>query len=250
MAHIIHYRIIIGALLFVLFKGCANQAEDTMPVAPAPIAGLDTTRTEGLFIPGNPRRFLALGDSYTIGSGVPEQDRWPVQLAARLRDAGVPMSTPQIIAGTGWTTTRLISFIEAGNPSGPYDLVSLLIGVNNQFQGLDPLVFQREFAVLLQKCISYSGDANRVIVLSIPDYGATPAGAPYSFKIGPEIDQYNTVVSGICLDYGVKYFNITEISRKAQSDASLFAFDGLHPSGKLYARWVEAVFPEVLKLLK
>ena len=246
----IHYRIIIGALLFALFKGCANQAEDTMQVAPAPIAGLDTARTEGLFIPGNPRRFLALGDSYTIGSGVPEQDRWPVQLAARLRDAGVPMSTPQIIAGTGWTSTQLIDFMQTGNPEGPYDLVSLLIGVNNQFQGQDPSVFQRDFSLLLLKTISLSGDKSRVIVLSIPDYGATPAGAAYAFKIGPEIDQYNTVVSGICLDYGVKYFNVTEISREARSDASLITFDGLHPSGKMYARWVEVVFPEVLKLLK
>jgi lysophospholipase L1-like esterase len=123
-------------------------------------------------------RFLALGDSYTIGERVAKNERWPVQLAARLRAHGVPITDPEIIAVTGWTTDELDAGIQAAQPQGPYDLVSLLIGVNNQYRGRSPEEYQAQFADLLQQAIGLAGgDPTRVIVLSIPDWGVTPFAA-------------------------------------------------------------------------
>lgn len=191
--------------------------------------------------------YLALGDSYTIGESVDVSERWPVQLVKQLKDLEIPMSDPQIIATTGWTTDELLKGIEAAETKESYDLVSLLIGVNNQYRGYPIEQQKKEFEVLLKKAIQFANmDTARVFVVSIPDWGVTPfAEGRDQERIAAEIDAYNQVNLRICENYGVKYFDITPISRKAAQDESLVALDGLHPSGKMYTEWVELIFPWV-----
>ncbi|MBX2916504.1 MAG: SGNH/GDSL hydrolase family protein [Cyclobacteriaceae bacterium] len=187
--------------------------------------------------PAEPK-FLALGDSYTIGESVAEAERWPNQLAVKLK---IPQ--PKIIATTGWRTDNLTDAIEAEGLKPEYDLVSLLIGVNNQYQGKPIEVYEREFEVLLQTAIKLAkGKKKNVFVVSIPDYGYTPFGKAKQEKISLELDQYNTINKRIAARYGVYYFDITPISRKGLEDAELIAGDGLHPSGKMYGQWVELIY--------
>jgi len=184
------------------------------------------------------KKFLALGDSYTIGESVTESERWPTQLAAKLE-----FSEPRIIATTGWRTDQLKEAIEAATLKPEYDLVSLLIGVNNQYQGKPILVYEREFEELLQTAIKLArGKKEKVFVVSIPDYGYTPFGKPKQEKISEALDQYNAINKRIAEKFGVTYFNITGISRKGFDDPDLVAADGLHPSGKMYAQWVEVIY--------
>ncbi len=198
------------------------------------------------------KTYLALGDSYTIGESVSESERWPVQLAARSVGAGIAMTTPKIIARTGWRTDELIEAIENDKELAErYDLVSLLIGVNNQYQGKTVESFAPEFEQLLKTAIKLAGNnARNVIVLSIPDYGKTPFGAEKEKEIAEAINTYNKVSRDICKKYKVRYFNITPISRKAKSDPELVADDDLHPSGKMYREWVGLIENHVIKRLK
>jgi len=186
-------------------------------------------------------KFLALGDSYTIGESVEENQRWPAQLAKKLssRDTVV---TPEIIATTGWRTDDLKRAILAYKPANDYGLVSLLIGVNNQYQGKSVESYGPEFEELLMMAISYAGgDKTKVFVVSIPDYGYTPFGQPKQQEITAAIDQFNAVNKLITEKLGVKYINITDISRKGFDDPTLVAEDGLHPSEKMYSLWVDRI---------
>ena len=203
-------------------------------------------------MPDNSLSFLALGDSYTIGQSVEESDRWPVQLADQLTDRGIDMGAPKIIATTGWRTDQLKDAIAADNElEEQYDLVSLLIGVNNQFQGRTVESFAPEFEELLQTAIRLAGTKDKVIVLSIPDYGVTPFGMSRGEeRIARELDEYNRVSREICDRYEVQYFDITPISREAKTDADLIASDKLHPSGKMYGQWVDLIIDEVTILLE
>jgi lysophospholipase L1-like esterase len=191
----------------------------------------------------SPVRFLALGDSYTIGQGVPVADRWPVQLAERLQREGVVVEELKIIARTGWRTDNLISGITAENPETNYNLVSLLIGVNNQFQRTDIDTYPVEFKQLLNKAIELCGGRKSgVFVLSIPDYGYTPFGEGARAIISAEIDGYNRINREIANELGVAYFDITPISREAVARPEYLSPDELHPSGEMYARWVDLMF--------
>ncbi|MCI0552334.1 MAG: SGNH/GDSL hydrolase family protein [Anaerolineae bacterium] len=205
-------------------------------------------------------RYLALGDSYTIGESVPEDERWPNQLASLLKSS--PQFTKSIggieggievtiIARTGWTTDELWNGMQAVKINPPYDLVSLLIGVNNQYRGRDINEYREEFVFLLNKAIEYAGgDPNRVIVLSIPDWGVTPfASSRDSKKIAVEINQFNSVNQEESEKAGAHYVDVTPISREAVNDSSLIASDGLHPSGKMYKEWAKLALPIVLKIL-
>ena len=196
-------------------------------------------------------RYLALGDSYTIGESVAENERWPNQLAGLLQANDISTEVT-IIARTGWTTDELWQGIQAKHINPPYDLVSLLIGVNNQYRGLDIDEYREEFIFLLNKAIEYAGgDAKRVIVLSIPDWGVTPfAKGRDSKKIAAEINLFNSVNREESEKAGVYYVDITPDSRKAVTDSALIAADGLHPSGKMYAEWAKLAYPEVLKILE
>ncbi|GGM88848.1 lysophospholipase [Dyadobacter beijingensis] len=194
-------------------------------------------------------QYLALGDSYTIGQSVPADDRWPVILAGELGKAGKATATPQIVARTGWTTRNLLDALEQNPPTGTFDAVSLLIGVNNQYQGRNMEEYRVEFSQLLSKAMGYAGgEAGNVFVLSIPDWGVTPAGEGNRDHIAGEIDRFNAIAQEECVKKKVLFIDITGISRKALGDPSLIASDRLHFSGKMYRLWVDEVFPKVKPL--
>jgi len=188
-------------------------------------------------------RFLALGDSYTIGEGLPPEASWPVQLVAKLRAEGVTMDDPILIAQTGWTTGELLSAIQTAMPDGDFDLVSLSIGVNNQYRGLSVNDYAEEFTDLLELAIGFAGsNPSHVLVLSIPDWGVTPfaqASGRDIAVIAQQIDSYNQVKRSICLQYGVHWLDVTGHSR--QGGASLLASDGLHPSAEHYGLWLSDI---------
>ena len=212
--------------------------EDSLATEP-----VDTIKEEN-----KPLTFLALGDSYTIGHSVDVDLRWPVQLVNQLNNRGLVFDPPTIVATTGWTTSYLLEGIEKAELEDSYDLVSLLIGVNNQYQRKDISEFVQEFEKLLLKARLLAGQkTDHLIVLSIPDYSKTPAfiNSPDAPRISDEIDQYNDIAKDICESYHVKFFNITEISRLAESDRSLTAGDSLHPSGKMYELWVREILDHV-----
>ena len=248
-------------LLIMLFVGCG--AETAVPTAtpfeqPTAIMTPSPTNTPAVSpTPAcaprtdSPLRFLALGDSYTIGESVAENKRWPVQLVAALREQGVHIADPEIIARTGWTTAELNRGIKQAELQGSYDLVSLLIGVNNQYRGLSQAEYRDEFVDLLETAVSLAGgQANRVFVVSIPDWGVTPfANRQNREQIGTAIDAFNTINRTETEKRGIFYIDITEISRKALADGALIADDGLHPSGKMYRLWVEEMQPGVCRLL-
>ncbi len=186
--------------------------------------------------------FLALGDSYTIGEKVEESDRWPVQLARSLRAAGVDVGDPRIIAQTGWTTDELAAAIANARVTQRYDLVSLLVGVNNQYRGRSADEYRMQFRALLDQAIGFAGGrASRVLVLSIPDWGVMPfAEGRDRARIGMEIDQFNAIGRDEAVRAGAMWVDITPASR-AMADGWA-APDGLHPSGTQYAAWAALAF--------
>ena len=196
------------------------------------------------------RSFLALGDSYTIGESVATQERFPAQTVTLLKSHGANVAEPQYIARTGWTTTDLQNAINKTNLKPKYDLVSLLIGVNDQYQGLDTAGYRKRFTQLLERAIQLAGnDKTHVFVLSIPDYSVTPFGGA-SDKIKNEIDAFNNINKQVTVDYKVNYIDITPVSREAANDQSLTANDGLHPSGKQYLRWASLLEAAMLPVAK
>ena len=244
---------LILTMLTLLATAAAACAQTPTP-APTPFP-TDTAP------PAAPLRFLALGDSYTIGQSVDVSQRWPIQLARRLREEGTGISEPEIVARTGWTTSELSSAIDRAGLRPPYDLVTLSIGVNNQYRGLDVGVYRTEFGALLDRAVGFAGgEPSKVIVLSIPDWGVTPfaagadraqiaAGADRA-QIAAEIDRFNAVNREEAVRSGARYVDITPISREADTDLELVAGDGLHPSGKMYRAWTELVLPEVRAILE
>lgn len=198
-----------------------------------------------------PLSFLALGDSYTIGQSVAYNERWPMILADRLKTATGREVTVQFIAQTGWTTGNLESAINASTLSPPYSLVSLLIGVNNQYQGQPFSAYTNGFPALLARALTLAGgDTNRVLVVSIPDYAYTPFGQTRNpAQISSALDMYNATNRMYAGRAGVRYFDITPISREGLIDPALVAGDGLHPSGKQYARWVDLMESAVVAML-
>lgn len=196
-------------------------------------------------------RYLALGDSYTIGESVEEAERFPNQLAALLADEGFSVDV-KIIARTGWTTDELWQGIQKEDITPPYDMVSLLIGVNNQYRGRNIEEYREGFIFLLNKAIEYAGgDVKRVIVFSIPDWGVTPfAAGRNTTQIASEIDAFNQVNLEESQKAGAHYVDVTPVSRKAEEDPTLVAGDGLHPSGKMYSEWAKSALPIALGILK
>lgn len=196
--------------------------------------------------------YLALGDSYTIGEAVSVAECWPVQLTEKLKQSDIAIADPAIIATTGWTTGELLAAIARENPGPEYHLVSLLIGVNNQYRGYDLDIFRVEFTELLQKSIYFARKKPEgVLVLSIPDYGVTPfAATKEPARISQELEVYNKLQADICERFGVRFYNITDISKQAARDTSLLAADELHPSGSMYRLWTEHIYPHVVKQIK
>ena len=204
-----------------------------------------------------PVQYLALGDSYTIGESVEADGRWPMQLVAALRADGVVIDDPCIIARTGWTTDELSAAIDAADAVAPlgddYGLVTLLIGVNNQYRGRDVGEYAHEFAVLLERAIGFAGRrADRVVVLAIPDWGVTPFAAQSgrdSAAIARELDVYNAAAAKICARRGVAFVDIVPVSRERGAEPAMLADDGLHPSAAMYAEWTRLALPVVRRLL-
>ncbi len=193
-------------------------------------------------------KFLALGDSYTIGESVAENLRWPNQLSDSLKKKGYKISKPTIIATTGWRTDDLKNAIKIADLKREYSLVSLLIGVNNQYQGRSLDQYSSEFKELLVTAIELAkGKKENVFVVSIPDYGYTPFGKPKQTEISKAIDQFNEVNQSVANRMGVTYISITDISRLGIDQPDLVAEDGLHPSGKMYSMWVERMLQTLVK---
>ncbi len=197
-------------------------------------------------------RFLALGDSYTIGEAVSEELRWPNILADSLQKKGFEISNPKIIATTGWTTDELLDALNEENLSKNYNLVSLLIGVNNQYRGYSIDQYKKEFKTLIEKAINYAdGKAENVFVVSIPNYGVTPFGLTKGeSKVRKELLNYDKIAESIASEYGIPFVNITPVSEKAKNDKSYIASDELHPSGKQYQEWVELIYPVAENIIK
>ncbi|MEO0734148.1 MAG: SGNH/GDSL hydrolase family protein [Bacteroidota bacterium] len=187
--------------------------------------------------------YLALGDSYTIGTSVEAEDRWPTQLAAALVADSIRVTTLDYVATNGWTTGELINGIASRRDelAPTYDLVSLLIGVNNQYRGMPLPQYQEQFEELLRTAIEFAGgDTSRVFVVSIPDYAYTPFGNG-SEEISNDLTRFNAAANFIVDDYGIPFYNITPISQEGLTAPALVAADNLHPSGKQYGRWVREV---------
>lgn len=233
---------IAGFLLILTFYNCSYS--DTLP------ATIPENTTPPIIPVNLPKNFnyLALGDSYTIGHSVCETCRFPEQLRKKLADLD-PKNTynTKIIATTGWTTTNLISAINATNPASNYDLVTLLIGVNNQYQSKPFSVYENEFPQLVNKAIALArGDKSNVIVVSIPDYAFTPIGKQTSnpSKISADIDNYNTFAQKYCLEQNIEFISITDITRQGLINPLLVATDALHPSELAYSYFVERILPK------
>ncbi len=224
-------------LLLACFQLFASGCSKDEPFYNAPVIAADTgTRA---------KTYLALGDSYTIGQSVTVVERFPSHAVLQLAENNVRMTQAEIIAATGWTTGNLLSTLNNTPPAKTYDFVTLLIGVNNQYQGRTVEEYRTQFTDLLNRAINYAGGMRtRVFVLSIPDYSVTPfAQSSDTARISREIDAFNAINKDVSTQSGVSYIDITPISREARTDQSLTASDGLHPSGKQYERWARLLSP-------
>ena len=196
-------------------------------------------------------RYLALGDSYTIGEGVSDDERWPAYLVGMLAARGIEVGPPHYIAQTAWTTDELSDAIDAAKPAGTFDLVTLLIGVNDQYRSRPVSAFEGEFATLVKRSIAFAGRRpDRTIVVSIPDWGATPyAEGRDRALIGREIGAFNTRSEEIVRKFGAHWVDVTESSRAMLQEPELAVADKLHPSGEMYRRWAELMLPIAEKAL-
>lgn len=198
-----------------------------------------------------PLRYLALGDSYTVGESVPAEASWPAQLVQQLRRSGVAIDDPRIVAVTGWTTDELSAGMDQAQLASAYDLVTLLIGVNDEYRGRPAGGYRFAFTALLRRAIALSGNhPQRVIVISIPDWGTTPFArndARGPAHIADEVDVYNAIARDETSRAGARWVDITAISRQ---HAELVAHDGLHPSAAQYALWRDAVLPWARQALR
>lgn len=235
-------RRVYTTLIFLLtFVACKKEAvpdnPPNIPVYNDPSAPVDSNARD--------YSYLALGDSYTIGQSVAEDQRFPNHATRQLISGGLKMSAANIVATTGWTTGNLLNALTNNPPSKTYDFVTLLIGVNNQYQGRSIAEYRLQLTELLNRAILFAGGLKkRVVILSIPDYSVTPY-AQYSdtARIARAIDEFNSVNREVALRSGVTYLDITGISRQSRSDPALVAPDGLHPSGKQYERWAALLSP-------
>lgn len=240
-------RLIYFAVIFLSLASCIKKNENALINMPPDKDTTDTFNASDTSI-----TYLALGDSYTVGQSVPDYERFPVQTVELLRANNVIIKKTDIIAVTGWTTNDLLNALNTTPPEDNYSFVTLLIGVNNQYQGRTLDEYKTQFTELLNRSIAYAGNNRQhVFVLSIPDYSVTPfSGGVDTTRIAKEIDEFNAANKTISLNAGVNYIDITAVSREAKNDASLIAIDGLHPSGIQYKKWVDILVPAIVQKLK
>lgn len=230
-------KILLLLIPVLLFSGCATVGEM--------VTGEEEEASELNY------SFLALGDSYTIGEGVSEDERWPVQLKEALRERGYKVAPPKIIAQTGWTTENLFDAMESElHYTREFDLVSILIGVNNQYQGKSKREYEEELNEIFRVALNYSKRREKgVFALSIPDYSVTPFVTENQEEIREEINEFNDIFRRVAAEHEVDFYNITPISREAARDPDLIAEDGLHPSGTMYRFWVQEIVDEITQKL-
>ena len=235
---------------FLAIISCSNHTEP--PAVISGSSGSSNTNVNPDAMDTGKITYLALGDSYTIGESVAPTDRFPAQLVKMLQKENVNVQSPDIVAVTGWTTSNLLNALQSEQLKHNYTFVTLLIGVNNQYQGRSLDEYRTQFSRLLDSAIHFAGGIkNNVFVLSIPDYSVTPFASGSDQKnIAMQIDEFNAANQLISENYGVQYLNITGISREVKSDPGLVAPDGLHPSAEQYMRWDQLLAPMVLSVLK
>ena len=223
-------RILLSCFLLIMLLGCKEEN---------PAENVTVVEEDAL-------RYLALGDSYTIGESVEPAMRWPVQLTQRLRAEGLDIQDPRIIATTGWTTQDLLRAMDAQLNNEKFDLVSVSIGVNNQYQGKSIAAYREDLYEIFKRAITHSETGvEGVFAVSIPDYGVTPFGAARAEEIGRELDEFNRVFEEVASEFNIDFYDITPISRKAADQPELIAEDNLHPSGEMYRQWVDLFYDEV-----
>lgn len=233
-------RFLLKAFALILLTSCGKDVVTPAVIDPV-VSTTEVTKT-----------YLALGDSYTIGQSVPLAQSFPYQLAAALKTKDIAIKDLKIIAQTGWTTNDLQTAIANEKLTQKYNLVTLLIGVNNQYRHYSTATYRIEFANLLNTAIQFAnGDKTKVVVISIPDWSVTPYTNGFDRNaIATEIDQFNAINKDETSKAGVAYVDITPYSRTAATNTSLVAADGLHPSAIMYSNWVQLMLSEVLKALK
>lgn len=245
-------QIAIVILSGFLLSCSSDQTETTPSTGIPPVVNLPMTTNPPIASTVN---YLALGDSYTIGQNVCTSCRFPEQLKASLNTMYSSTISLKIIATTGWTTSNLLSAIESQKPESNYDLVTLLIGVNNQYQHKNFSVYEKEFPELVNKAIVLAkGNRKNVVVISIPDYAYTPYGKALSGNqsatISAEIDQYNSFAESYCNSNQIAFVSITDITRMGLSNPNLVASDGLHPSESAYKMFVDRMMPKIKTALQ
>jgi lysophospholipase L1-like esterase len=249
--------LLLQPVLFCLMISCTKPVTNVLPgnndtTMKDTTTNIDTTTNTDTSTNIGDFSWLALGDSYTIGQSVNEDERFSAQTIALLKKEDLLIKTPQYIATTGWTTLNLLDAIAAQNPQGPFDIVTLLIGVNDQYQHFDTGGYRINFNQCLLNAIALAGNKlDHVYVLSIPDYSVTPFAANSdTTEIRKEIDEFNEINKAITLSFNISYTDITPSTREMKNDASLVAYDGLHPSGQEYAKWARLLAREIEKVLK
>lgn len=238
-------RPLVFILSVIIGFSCRKKTADTRTYYQPPVDSIVPSRND------TAKTYLALGDSYTIGQSVSENERFPAQTVALLNQQGIKMAAPVYIATTGWTTVNLQSAIASRNPSTA-DVVSLLIGVNDQYQGMDTSGYAVRFSQLLNKAVELAkGKRSNVFVLSIPDYSVTPFVSPDQKQlVSIQIDWFNAINKRITLANGISYSDITPSSREAATNPALIASDNLHPSGLEYKKWAEMLVPKIKTVLQ
>lgn len=238
-------RLVAFVFLVPFYFSCIKKPAEASIYYPQPIDTIVPPRSDSL------KTYLALGDSYTIGQSVPENARFPAQTVSILRQHGIRINDPVYIAQTGWTTLALQQEINFQNPSPNFDVVSLLIGVNDQYQRLDTGGYATRFTELLNKAIQLAkGKKSNVFVLSIPDYSVTPfVSLSDKSRVSMEIDWFNSINKRITQLNGISYTDITPSTRLAANNPSLIANDNLHPSGTEYRKWADLLVPKMKMVL-
>lgn len=238
-------KIFLYSFLLILFARCDNSIIYTNEISDQSSTEIiDDNNNKNFISPNNESySFLALGDSYTVGEGVSYEESWPSQFVDYALDRGIDFKNPELIAQTGWKTYDLLNAIKSSNLSVKYDFISLLIGVNNQFNSRPLSEFEDDLNEILTE-INYLKKGNsKVIVISIPDWGYSPYGSSYDRdRISDEIDQFNNILKKISEQNNLNFVDVTQISRLAIKEPNLIAEDKLHPSGLMYFEWVEKIY--------
>ena len=238
-------KIFLYSFLLILFARCDNSIIYTNEISDQSSTEIiDDNNNKNFISPNNESySFLALGDSYTVGEGVSYEESWPSQFVDYALERGIDFKNPELIAQTGWKTYDLLNAIKSSNLSVKYDFISLLIGVNNQFNSRPLSEFEDDLNEILTE-INYLKKGNsKVIVISIPDWGYSPYGSSYDReRISDEIDQFNNILKKISEQNNLNFVDVTQISRLAINQPNLIAEDNLHPSGLMYLEWVKKIY--------